>query len=161
VLKLPREEVSRRIESVPLDFRTPSQVQTTPVTDGSSGIPSTGSQQPGMPAAPPARESQLPVAAEPGDAALHKRLADLKLQLEIKKLEEELRQREVTAGGGSSGAPVGGSMAATVIRSEQPQPQPQEQQQQQQQQQVEVSSTAPHGNEGAGDARQAPAEQLK
>ncbi|KAK3284022.1 hypothetical protein CYMTET_8303 [Cymbomonas tetramitiformis] len=124
------------------------------------------SQQLGVPAASPAGESQLPVAtpaAEPGDAALHKRLADLKLQLEIKKLEEELRQREVTAGGGSSGASVGGSMAAAPIPSEQPQKQQQEQQQpppqlQEQQQQFQASSAPPHGNEGVGFALQAPAE---
>ena len=165
VLNLPRAEVPMRIEPLPLDFWTPPQVQTTVVTDG-SGIPSTGSQQLGVPAASPAGESQLPVAtpaAEPGDAALHKRLADLKLQLEIKKLEEELRQREVTAGGGSSGASVGGSMAAAPIPSEQPQQQQQEQQQpppqlQEQQQQFQASSAPPHGNEGVGFALQAPAE---
>ncbi|KAK3267714.1 hypothetical protein CYMTET_23748 [Cymbomonas tetramitiformis] len=124
------------------------------------------SQQLGVPAASPAGESQLPVAtpaAEPGDAALHKRLADLKLQLEITKLEEELRQREVTAGGGSSGASVGGSMAAAPIPSEQPQKQQQEQQQpppqlQEQQQQFQASSAPPHGNEGVGFALQPPAE---
>ncbi|KAK3250382.1 hypothetical protein CYMTET_40240 [Cymbomonas tetramitiformis] len=125
------------------------------------------SQQLGVPAASPAGESQLPVAtpaAEPGDAALHKRLADLKLQLAIKKLEEELRQREVTAGGGSSGASVGGSMAAAPIPSEQPQQQQQQEQQQpppqlqEQQQQFQASSAPPHGNEGAGVALQAPAE---
>ncbi|KAK3251327.1 hypothetical protein CYMTET_39346 [Cymbomonas tetramitiformis] len=126
------------------------------------------SQQLGVPAASPAGESQLPVAtpaAEPGDAALHKRLADLKLQLEIKKLEEKLRQRDVTAGGGSSGASVGGSMAAAPIPSEQPQQQQQQQEQQQpppqlqeQQQQFQASSAPPHGNEGVGVALQAPAE---
>ncbi|KAK3281872.1 hypothetical protein CYMTET_10357 [Cymbomonas tetramitiformis] len=125
-LKLPREEVRRPIEPLPVDLWTPPQVQTTSVADG-SGSQSTGSQQLGMPAASLAGDTQLPAA---GDATLHKRLADLKLQLEIKKLEERLQQREVTAGGDSCGAPMGGSMAAvpSLVELVQQEPQTQEQQ---------------------------------